>query len=78
MEQKETEQVVQQEQEQVNSNEVDYERLTNYINGQVEKEIGKFIKTFIENNGKDKNETISNDSENKENSEKGELDSWVI
>lgn len=59
------------------SNNVDYDRIDKRIDVKVETEIGKFIKTFIENNGYSKPETETINIET-ETTEERELKEWRI
>lgn len=51
-----------------------YEEINKYVNQKVENEVGKFIKTFLENN----NTTTTIKVEPTETQEEKELKEWVI
>lgn len=53
---------------------VNYDEINKYVNQKVETEVGKFIKTFLENN----NTTTTIKVEPTETKEEKELKEWVI
>lgn len=60
--------------EKVETEKVNYDEINKYVNQKVESEVGKFIKTFLENN----NTTTTIKVEPTETKEEKELKEWVI
>lgn len=56
---------------------VDYERIDKTINTKIETEVGKFLKTFIENNGFNKPQAETTNTETETEQER-ELKEWRI
>lgn len=60
--------------EKVETEKVNYDEINKYVNQKVETEVGKFIKTFLENN----NTTTTIKVEPTETKEEKELKEWTI